>query len=240
MRIEFLGTGGASTTPRPLCDCRVCVEARTKGVPYSRSGPSVFVHGPDLLIDTPEEIKSQLNRSQVRRVAAVTYSHWHPDHTAGRRVLEEMNIDWRAWPGRRARRPRSTCPRRSRWTSASGSASLRQGERRALIAPDELNGWSPPEDVRGVDVAVLPMGIAEFHPLTGDRLIHEDHRMLQLEATFDETLEIVERLDAGRVYLTHVEEMDQLSHDELGEVGDRLRRAGLPVEFAYDTLVVEV
>jgi phosphoribosyl 1,2-cyclic phosphate phosphodiesterase len=86
MRIEFLGTGGAGTTPRPLCDCRVCVEARTKGVPYSRSGPSVFVHGPDLLIDTPEEIKSQLNRSQVTRVAAVTYSHWHPDHTAGRRA----------------------------------------------------------------------------------------------------------------------------------------------------------
>lgn len=286
MRIEFLGTGGAGTTPRPLCDCRVCVEARAKGVPYSRSGPSVFVHGPDLLIDTPEEIKSQLNRSQVRRVAAVTYSHWHPDHTAGRRVLEEMNIDWRAWP----RAPRSTTEvylpaqvavdfreRLGLWDQLEYMQSglgtvrihelvagedfrlgdaivhpvrlaedyvyaflLRQGERRALIAPDELNGWSPPEDVRGVDVAVLPMGIAEFHPLTGDRLIHEDHRMLQLEATFDGTLEIVKRLDAGRVYLTHVEEMDQLSHDELGEVGDRLRRAGLPVEFAYDTLVVEV
>jgi phosphoribosyl 1,2-cyclic phosphate phosphodiesterase len=64
--------------------------------------------------------------------------------------------------------------------------------------------------------------------------------MLQLEATFDDTLEVVKRPDAGRVYLTHVEEMDQLGHDELREVGDRLRRAGLPVEFAYDTLVVEV
>ena len=104
MRIEFLGTGGATTTPRPLCRCRICTEARRKGVPYSRSGPSVFVHGPDLLIDTPEEIKDELNRSQVDQIAAVAYSHWHPDHTAGCRVLEEMNIDWRAWP----RAPRGT------------------------------------------------------------------------------------------------------------------------------------
>jgi phosphoribosyl 1,2-cyclic phosphate phosphodiesterase len=116
---------------------------------------------------------------------------------------------------------------------------LRQGERRALIA-GRAERLVATEDVQGVDVAVLPMGIAEFHPLTGDRLIHEDHRLLQLEATFDDTLEVVKRPDAGRVYLTHVEEMDQLGHDELGEVGDRLRRAGLPVEFAYDTLVVEV
>jgi phosphoribosyl 1,2-cyclic phosphate phosphodiesterase len=286
VRIEFLGTGGAGTTPRPLCACPICVEARAKGVPYSRSGPSVFVHGPDLLIDTPEEIKVELNRSQITRIAAVTYSHWHPDHTAGRRVLEEINIDWRAWP----RAARSTTDvylpaqvaadfrgQLGIWDhfeymqTAVGTVAVheladgedfRLGEttvhpfrlaedfvyaflleeagRRVLIAPDELLGWSPAEDVRGVDVAVLPMGIAEFHPLSGERLIHEDHVMLKLEATFGETLEIVRQLDARRVYLTHVEEMDQLGYDELREVGSRLRRDGLPVEFAFDTLVVEV
>jgi phosphoribosyl 1,2-cyclic phosphate phosphodiesterase len=120
-------------------------------------------------------------------------------------------------------------------------AFLLEGEgSRVLIVPDELHGWSPGEGVTGVDVAVLPMGIAEFHPLTGERLIHEEHRMLQLEATFDETLEIVRQLDPGRVYLTHVEEMDQLGYDDLESVGNRLRQEGLPVEFAYDTLVVEV
>jgi phosphoribosyl 1,2-cyclic phosphate phosphodiesterase len=286
MRVEFLGTGGAGNTPRPLCDCRICAEARAKGVPYSRSGPSVFVHGPDLLIDTPEEIKPQLNRSQVTRVAGVTYSHWHPDHTAGRRALEEMNIEWRAWP----RAPRSTTDvyvpaqvavdfraQLGTWDqleymqTALGTVALHeladgedfrlgdtivrpfrlaedfvhaflleQAGRRVLIAPDELKGWLPDENVEGVNVAVLPMGIAEFHPLTGERLIHEDHRMLQLEATFDETLGIVRQLDAARVYLTHVEEMDQLGYVEPEEVGARLRRDGLPVEFAFDTLVVDV
>ncbi len=286
MRIEFLGTGGAGTTPRPLCSCRICVEARDKGVLYSRTGPSVFVHGPDLLIDTPEEIKAQLNRSQVTRIAGVTYSHWHPDHTTGRRVLEEMNIDWRAWP----RAPRSTTDvylpaqvaadfreRLGTWDqleymqNALGTVAiheladgddfrlgktlvtpfrlaedfvyaflLQDGDRRVLIAPDELHGWSPGDGVKGVDVAVLPMGIVEFHPLSGERMIHEDHWMLQLEATFDETLDIVRQLNAERVYLTHVEEMDQLSYDDLAEIAARLQHDGLPVDFAFDTLVVDV
>ena len=38
----------------------MCVEARENGVPYSRTGPSLFVHGPDVLIDTSEEIRLQL------------------------------------------------------------------------------------------------------------------------------------------------------------------------------------
>jgi phosphoribosyl 1,2-cyclic phosphate phosphodiesterase len=238
------------------------------------------------LVDTPEEIKDELNRSHVTRVAAVTYSHWHPDHTSGRRVLEEINIDWRAWP----RAPRGTTdvflPEQvavsfREWFAlwdhfeymqdAVGTVVvheltegqefvlgetiirpvrlaedyvyaflLREGDKRALVAPDELHGWVPPAEVRGVDVAVLPMGIAEFDPLTGRRLIHEDHRMLQLEATFDETLEIVQQLEARKVYLTHIEEMDQLGYDDLKAVEAKLGGDELPISFAYDTLVVDV
>ena len=86
MRVEFLGTAGAFSIPKPLCGCRVCSEARANGVPYSRAGPAVFVHGPDVLIDTPEEMKAALNRSHVREIAGCFYSHWHPDHVMGRRV----------------------------------------------------------------------------------------------------------------------------------------------------------
>jgi len=98
VRVEILGSGGAVTIPRPGCSCPVCVEARERGAPYARTGPSVFVHGPDVLIDTPEEAKLQLNRSRVTRIAAALYSHWHPDHTAGRRVWESRNFDFRSWP----------------------------------------------------------------------------------------------------------------------------------------------
>jgi phosphoribosyl 1,2-cyclic phosphate phosphodiesterase len=99
MKLEILGSGGAVATPKPFCPCEVCRLARAGGPADGRLGPSVFVHGPDLLIDTPEEIAVQLNRSAAPRVAACVYSHWHPDHTAGRRLFE-MNKDWNGWPAR--------------------------------------------------------------------------------------------------------------------------------------------
>jgi len=97
MKLEILGSGGAVKTPKPFCSCRVCTEAREGGVEYSRMGPSVFIHGPDILIDTPEEISIQINRSRIPGIRAGLYSHWHPDHTAGKRVFE-MNIDWTGLP----------------------------------------------------------------------------------------------------------------------------------------------
>ena len=95
MKVEILGSGGSFTIPRPGCRCRICVEAREKGLPYSRTGPSMFVHGPDILIDTPEEITMQLNRSRVRNIAGCLYSHWHGDHVMGRRVWWTRNYDFR-------------------------------------------------------------------------------------------------------------------------------------------------
>ena len=100
MRVEILGSGGAVTIPRPGCACASASRRARRACPTRARGPSVFVHGPDVLIDTPEEAKQQLNRSQVTRIAAGLYSHWHPDHTAGRRVWETRNFDFRSWPRR--------------------------------------------------------------------------------------------------------------------------------------------
>ncbi|MGA7669432.1 MAG: MBL fold metallo-hydrolase, partial [Nitrolancea sp.] len=213
MQIEILGSGGAITTPRPGCECPVCVEAREKGVPYSRSGPSVFLHGPDILIDTPEEIKDQLNHSRVTNINACFYSHWHPDHVMGRRVFETRNVDWRNWPPLQQRTdiylPQQVAidfrHRLASWDHLAfmekqGTVrliELADGEhvtigdavvepfrlaedyvyaflietsnRRVLLAPDETLGWVPPERVRGLDLAVLPMGVVEFEPCTGER-----------------------------------------------------------------------
>ena len=44
---------------------------------------------------------------------------------------------------------------------------LEDGDTRVLIAPDELVGWMPPDFVRGVDLAVMPMGVPEFDPFSG-------------------------------------------------------------------------
>jgi len=96
MKLIILGSGGATTIPRPGCQCRVCEQARTKGVPYSRSGSSLFIQDINLLFDTPEEIAVQLNRERIATVDYIFYTHWHPDHTLGMRIIERMNKFWLA------------------------------------------------------------------------------------------------------------------------------------------------
>ena len=284
MRVEILGSGGAATTPRPGCMCAVCVEARAKGVPYARTGPSVFVHGPNVVFDTPEEAKLQLDRAGIGEIRGCFYSHWHPDHTLGKRVWETRNGDFRTWP-REAKRslvtdvylPQQVAAdfrvrlggmehlefmRTRGWvriheladgeTVEIGGVRIRpfrlnedyvyafelvERDRRLLLVMDELNGWSPPGEVRGVDLAVLPMGICEFDLRTGERRIHPEHPVLQYEATFEETREIVKALGAERTVLMHVEEIDGLSHDELQALAPGY---GAPVTFAWDGYAVDV
>jgi len=83
--------------PKPFCRCRVCREARKKGVPYARAGPSAFLHDINLLIDTPAEIVSLLNRSPIRCVEYLTFTHLDPDHVEGFRVVEQIALDFRTW-----------------------------------------------------------------------------------------------------------------------------------------------
>lgn len=287
MKVEILGSGGAATIPRPGCTCRVCTEGRARGLPYTRTGPSTFVHGPDILFDTPEEAKLQLDRAGLVRIAGCFYSHWHPDHTLGRRVWETRNADFRGWPpeAKRVTRTAIYLPQQVAAdfrTYLGGREHLEfmvargwvdvielvdgesvdldgysitpfrlaedyvyafvvEGEgKRLLIAPDELNGWSPPAWVRGVDLAVLPLGFCELDPFTGERRVHPAHPLIRVEATFEETLKIVRELGAGRTVLSHVEEMDELSFDDLLRLERKLADDGLRVTFAYDTMQVDV
>ncbi|MBE0431110.1 MAG: MBL fold metallo-hydrolase [Dehalococcoidia bacterium] len=97
MKLTILGSGGCMTIPKPLCRCRTCREARKKGVPYARTGSSAFVHDINLLIDTPAETASQLNRSGIRRVDYLILTHLDPDHVEGLRIVEQITLDFRTW-----------------------------------------------------------------------------------------------------------------------------------------------
>ena len=83
--------------PKPLCRCRICQEARKKGVPYARAGPAAFLHDINLLIDTPAEIINQLSRSSIGHIDYLTFTHLDPDHVEGFRVVEQIALDFRTW-----------------------------------------------------------------------------------------------------------------------------------------------
>jgi phosphoribosyl 1,2-cyclic phosphate phosphodiesterase len=97
MELTILGSGGCTVIPKPLCRCPVCEEARRKGPPYERTGPSAFIHDENILIDTPAEIAQQLNRCRIERIDYLLFTHLDPDHVEGFRVVEQITLDFRTW-----------------------------------------------------------------------------------------------------------------------------------------------
>jgi len=94
MKFIILGSGGCVCTPKPLCQCNVCVQAREKGFPYARCGVSLYLEDIAMLIDTPEDIAVALNNADVKAVDSIMYSHWDPDHTLGMRIMEQLRLEW--------------------------------------------------------------------------------------------------------------------------------------------------
>jgi phosphoribosyl 1,2-cyclic phosphate phosphodiesterase len=282
VRVIFLGTAGATITPRPACRCRVCSTAREKGLPYSRLGPSVFVEPLHALFDTPEEIAVQLNRAGIFDVDHVFYSHWHPDHTGGRRIFEQLNVNWQGMEGNMAKRTSHVYlppqvfkdfesksimsqfqhfidwklvtlhklrERQSlkldnfiveciRMRDPSVYAYLlTEGERRVLLALDDTYRWDPPANLSGVDLAVLEMGWFEKGP-DGEVIFPENHPIRQAEASFEETLEKVRKLQARRAVLTHIDEVNRRTYDDFKKLENEYKELNLT--FAYDGLIIDV
>lgn len=92
----------------------------------------------------------------------------------------------------------------------------------------------------GVDLAILPMGIAEHHPLTGERLMPADHPVFAEEATFPQTLDVVRMLRPRLAVLSHIEESNQAGYDDLIELAEKLQGEGLSIRFAHDGMRVEM
>ena len=95
MKFVVLGSGGSQPTPKTGCDCRTCQAARLemRRDPKSRhvrTGPSLWLPEHGVLIDTPEESNAQLNlhADGALNLSHVLWSHFHPDHTAGVRIVE--------------------------------------------------------------------------------------------------------------------------------------------------------
>jgi phosphoribosyl 1,2-cyclic phosphate phosphodiesterase len=94
MKFIITGSGGCGYTPKPLCQCPVCVQAREKGRPYARCGCSLYLEDISLLVDTPEDIPIAINNADIRSVDSIIYSHADPDHTLGMRVVEHLRLEW--------------------------------------------------------------------------------------------------------------------------------------------------
>ncbi len=282
MKWTILGSGGCAVIPKPLCRCRICREARRKGPPYARAGPSAFLHDINLLIDTPAETAILLNRSGIRRVDYLTFSHLDPDHVEGFRVVEQIALDFRSW---RAYPQKQVClllteelegslrlmrsqygpvidfyrdsgfvrvePFRER-TEIEGvgitaipidrghqTASVHVFEksgRRVVYAPCDIKPF--PEhrsDLQGADLLIIQPGIFEGG-LRHRFRYPPDHISRTTLYTFEETLELANRVGARKVLFVHLEEYWNRSYDDYRA----LEREYPNVRFAYDGMQVVV
>lgn len=54
----------------------------------------MYVHDEAILFDTPEDIAVELNDAEISEVKHIFYTHWHPDHIMGMRIIEQLCTDW--------------------------------------------------------------------------------------------------------------------------------------------------
>jgi len=85
MKLLFLGTGAAEGIPCFGCSCPRCESARQANSRDRRRRAAILVSGSDhrLLVDTPPEISSMLNRAHFSDLAAILLTHEHFDHIGG-------------------------------------------------------------------------------------------------------------------------------------------------------------
>lgn len=268
--------------PKPLCRCPVCEEARQKGVPYARTGPSAFLHDENLLIDTPAEIGYQLNRSRIDRVDYLLFTHLDPDHVEGFRVVEQATIDFRTWQAYHDRSINVTLPeelndRLGNIQSAYGPLidfyeqqgfvrriwfqdKMRIGEteitaisvdrgsqvsfiyvierqgRKMVYAPCDIKPFPEQRsELHGADLLVIQPGIFETG-LKDDFFYQEDHISRSTLYTFEETIALAKRLDAGRTIFVHLEEYWNRSYDDYTALEEQMDN----VRFAYDGMQITV
>jgi len=280
MELVFLGTAGAETTPKVGCLCPVCQEARHKGRRFVRNGPSVFLTGVSVLFDTPEDVDKSLEREGIHEARHLVYTHWHPDHTGGRRVLEQLNMDWLDPKGRRVTdvwlpswvredfRKRHGLEENLEYFERAGIARIHEvgeGEpfqvdgvsvrpfrmtqpgltayvleresRRLVFALDDTKDWKPGTEFLEPDLLVLETGWFERDP-KGRVIVPPGHLIRNEEASFEETLEIIDRINPRKAILTHIEQLWARSYEDYLELEKKHKSQKL--QFAYDGLRIKL
>ncbi|MEM3731684.1 MAG: MBL fold metallo-hydrolase [Candidatus Bathyarchaeia archaeon] len=284
MKLIILGSGGATTIPRPGCQCKVCCEARVKGIPYARSSASMYIPDVKILFDTPEEIAFQLNREEISDIDYIFYSHWHPDHTLGLRIVEKM---YKFWLGKFVRGEKPVkkvkiCALKSvfgdlkekygsfldfyRASDLIETAELEDGQPFNVgdykVIPFEVHGayvtstvfsievggkkviYAPcdakpfPKDARLKNPNLLILGdVLPEGPLKEGITIPIDNPLRKELFSMSELLELMERLNVGKVILTHIEEEWGKSYDDYRVLE---KNYGGRICFAYDGMKITV
>lgn len=260
MRFKILGSGGAAQIPRACCECDICKEAREKGIPYSRRGQSLFLEDIKVLFDTPESISGALNHFRINSVSYIFYSHFHPDHTMGCRIIEEIKCDCTENP------IVVNLPEGGICISINEFSSLLEyykAEGYCLLIKDKISKIGNitiariPLDNKFADGFLIkeenkkifycpchamhtPKNMDILHGL--DLMILGIGELVHLEEDithfYRDIIPLIQYYKPKQVLLTHIEEYEKLSYDDYCELEQRYIE--LNIKCAYDGMVVDI
>lgn len=251
MKITFLGTGTSQGIPVIGCGCEVCKSADKKD---KRLRVSVWVQTDDksIVIDSGPDFRYQMLRAGVDDLDAILYTHEHKDHVAGLDDIRPYNyilkkrIDIYA-----TERVQEALRREFQYIFSDvkyhglpqinvhtiHNESFKVGETKVI-----------PFEVMHYKLPILGYRIGDFTYITDAKTISEESlekikgtKVLVLNAlqkeshishlTFEEAIEMAEKIGAETTYFTHI------SHN-LGLHEEVSKELPSNIKLAYDGLSI--
>lgn len=258
MKFIILGSGGAIRIPKACCSCSVCTEARLKGFPYKRLGASLYMYESNILFDTPEDINEELNYHNIMSIDSIFYSHWHPDHTLGCRIIETIMSDMQYKKTINVYMPENNINIEINSNSlfnyyhSEGYCNVIKSNEPVSINSITikkiklLNNFVEAFLIVEGNKKVLYCPCHTMHLPYLEELHNLDLMILgkgyssvlnQEWTNFQrDTLRIIDEFKPKRVILTHIEEIDGIGYDEY----KKLERSFINLEFGYDGQIIKI
>ncbi|MBT0812609.1 MBL fold metallo-hydrolase [Litoribacter ruber] len=253
MKITFLGTGTSQGVPVIGCSCEVCtsLDFRDKRL---RTSVHLEVDGKSIVIDTGPDFRQQMLRENIRDVDAVIFTHEHKDHTAGLDDIRPFNfMHKRDMPIFGRQQVLEQIKREFSYIfenhSYPGVPKVQPVE--ITNQPFIAEGVPvTPIDVLHYKLPVFGFRVQDFTYITDANFISEAEiekikgsKVLVLNAlrlkdhishfTFEEAIEMVERIQPEKAYFTHI------SH-QLGCHSKVEKLLPPHIRLAYDGLKIEI
>ncbi len=234
IQVRFLGTGTSQGIPMIACSCEVCSSEDPRDQRL-RVSMHIEVAGKSFIIDTGPDFRQQILRAGIRHVDAVLFTHEHKDHTAGLDDIRGFNFAQQAAIPLYAREQVINQLKRE------FAYAFDEHKYPGVPEIDVYEIDDKPFIVEGIEVIpilvkhyfldVLGFRFGDFTYITDANFIADEElakvkgtKVLVINAlrktkhishfTLDEALEVIEKIQPERAYITHISHMMGL-HSEV-------------------------
>lgn len=259
LTITFLGTGTSGGVPMIGCDCEVCASTDPRDNRL-RSSIRIASATTRVVIDTGPDFRTQMLRSNTRRLDAVLFTHSHKDHTAGLDDVRAYNYFAGRGMDVYANELTAHAIRRDYYYAFS--------EDKYPGTPDldlHIVGRDPfqigdlefqPIQVMHLNMPVLGFRIADFTYITDANYIEPSEldkirgsRLLVLNALrrqphishfcLDEAVALVKTLDVPTAYFTHISHQMGLHHEVDASLPENIRLSYDGLTLSLDSVILD-